>query len=117
MKTSLKNNFTPKTRSLFYGCTICFWCGYSINKGENVNALHHIVGRKSNSPLNACPIHNNFCHLYNPKLHKRDNEIMLINKTLTYLKKENYKLTDKDKEFYIKYGTKSESNKRQIHNP
>ena len=53
----MRNNFTQKTRELFIDVPCCI-CG-----GFQANALHHIMGRISNSPYNAAPIHNQRCHL------------------------------------------------------
>jgi len=93
-----KNNFTEKTRSLFAFNFFCFYCWKS-----GADALHHILGRCSNSPLNACPIHNHKCHLYNPDLNRKSTKKRLLRATYKYLMKEGYKLTDKDREFMKKY--------------
>ncbi len=56
----LKNDFSTETRNIFAWNYTCWWCGRN-----HANALHHIKGRSSNSPLNACPINNNSCHIGN----------------------------------------------------
>ena len=60
--------------------------------------LHHIKKRISNSPFNASPICHK-CHADNGKLHHKDTENMLINKTVEFLRREGYIPTQKDKEF------------------
>lgn len=104
----LKNNFTPKTRQLFAGVYTCWVCGQTQKQGacgswENVNALHHIKGRVSASPLGACPIHNTNCHLYNPRLTKQDMQRQLLQRTLRFLLGKGYVLTSQDRAFVLKY--------------
>jgi len=94
----LKNPFSEETRLLFFGRELCWWCDL-----WGWDTLHHIKGRVSSSPLNACPIHNHICHLYNGKLSLREVQRQLMEKTLRYLLGAGYKLTDKDKEFVLKY--------------
>lgn len=100
----LKNPFSPATRALFSDNYVCWWCGQTGTKdGEYVNALHHIKGRVSNSPLNAAPIHNFGCHLDNGKLGTREVQTELLGKTLGFLLRRGYVLTSKDRAFVIKY--------------
>lgn len=85
----------------------CLWCG------ENRwDSLHHIISpssyehkdeRCNMSILNSCPIHNEKCHLRNGQLHKRENEIELLEKVITILANNNYKLKDIDKKFIKTY--------------
>lgn len=92
----LKNPFSTKTRSLFNEAC-CWVCGWKIRNGESAWTLHHIRGRISNSPLNACPIHNWKCHIDNGILGKRETQISLINRTGAYLvRKMKYVFTPKD---------------------
>ena len=102
----LTNNFSDETRELFIWNNECWWCG--TNKPD---ALHHIVGRKSDRPLNAAPIHNFKCHIGNGKLDTFKNKNKLLNKTLIYLKQNGYKLTTEDKKFMEKHKKLYEYNK------
>lgn len=53
--SKLKNDFPEKVRQLFNLWGYC----YSFESGRNdADCLHHILGRVSNSPYNACPLHN-----------------------------------------------------------
>ena len=94
----LKNNFTEKTRELFAWNKFCFYCWKN-----GANALHHILGRVSNSPLNCSPIHNEVCHLYNPQLSKKETIQRLLRNTYDFLMENDYQLTVKDREFKLKY--------------
>jgi len=92
----LKNNFTERTRELFDFCYECWVCGKN-----HWNCLHHILGRVSNSPLNAAPVNNLDCHIgkgFNFEDNKR-----LLQKTYKYLIRVGYRLTDKDRAFMKKY--------------
>lgn len=92
----LQNNFTNETRQLFEGCK-CFWCDLG-----TADAIHHIKGRESRSPLNACPVHNDSCHFHiagalgvaSPNL---------MRKTILFLHDKGYILTHTDIEFIDKY--------------
>lgn len=90
----LQNNFSEENRALFIWNYNCFWCGRS-----GCDALHHILGRISDSPLNACPIHNQICHIGNGDLSTFEVKKNLLQKTLKYLLKNEYILTAKDKKF------------------
>ena len=94
----MSNEFSPKTRDLFFWNTICWACGK-----QHANVMHHILGRVSSSPLNVAPINNLSCHLNNGKLSTFETRKQLLKKTLEYLKKENYKLTKEDREFIKKF--------------
>lgn len=67
------------------------------------DALHHIVGRESNSPYNACPIHNHKCHIHNGHLETFESKSTLLKKTKAYLDSEGYVPTDADKVFLKKH--------------
>jgi hypothetical protein len=85
----------------------CLWCG------ENRwDALHHVISPSSygyqqldcnESILNSCPIHNRACHLDNSQLHKRDNEVELLEKIILILSNNDYKLKEIDKNFIKAY--------------
>jgi len=90
----LRNDFTSETRELFTWNYECWWCGQN-----HWNAFHHIKGRSSSSPLNACPINNEVCHIGNGKLATFDVQTTLLKKTFEYLVKINYSITDDDKKF------------------
>lgn len=95
-KMQLKNPFSEKTRNLFRDNEICFVCLLG-----GADALHHICGRSSDSPMNACPVHNFGCHI------GRDGELgrmktKLLNRTLQYLKNSGYVPNEDDRQFVIK---------------
>lgn len=90
----LQNGFTEQTRVLFFYRIKCFWC----EKG-GWDALHHILGRVSSSPLNAAPIHNSTCHIGNGALDSFENRSRLLKGTFAYLMSTGYRLTDEDKQF------------------
>lgn len=94
----LRNNFTEKTRWLFAYNYDCFYC-----QQNGWDALHHIMGRVSTSPLNASPIHNHKCHIGNSILDGFDMQSILLKKTLAFLQANNYVLTEVDKEFISKH--------------
>ena len=93
----LRNAFSEKTRKLFLYEYHCHWCGRN-----SWDALHHIVGRSSNSPYNASPIHNLACHIGNSKLQSFDAISELLKKTKRFLDSEGYSPTPEDKEFMKK---------------
>jgi len=85
----------------------CLWC---LEAG--FDCFHHIMssssprfidGNFNSSILNAYPIHNNNCHLYNPELHKPENEKAMLKRVLDILRKEGYKLKPIDIEFMRNY--------------
>jgi len=92
-----KNDFTTDSRELFLWNYECWECGQN-----HWDVLHHILGRSSNSPLNAAPLNNFECHIGNGKLSHASKRSYYLQKTLEYLKKNNYKFTKKDKEFIEK---------------
>ena len=94
----MKNNFSEETRELFIWNKECFWCGMN-----HWNCLHHIMGRVSDSPLNAAPLNNFDCHIGNGKLSLFENRSKFLEKTLCYLERSGYTQTKKDKAFKKKY--------------
>ncbi len=94
----LRNNFTKETRVLFNQNTKCWFCGKNHN-----DCLHHIMGRVSSSPLNACPLSNFDCHIGNGRLATIKVRCKLLNKTLRYLISIDYSLTEEDIDFITKY--------------
>ena len=85
----------------------CLWCG------ENRwDAMHHVISpssrdyQKTNankSILNGCPIHNEECHLKNSQLHKRENEIDLLQKIIDIMVTKDYQFNKIDKQFIKTY--------------
>ena len=105
--TGLKYRFAPLEKEVWMFWHRCMWCGE--NKWD---CLHHIIspssmghqpGEFNASILNSSPMHNHKCHLDNGKLHHRDTEIKLLEKTMTVLIHKEYKLTDLDREFIDAY--------------
>lgn len=101
----MKNNFSEETRLLFSEAWECWYCG-----ANTAGSLHHIVGRGSkngdveSSPLNACLVCNNKCHLPNHNFLKTDGMMRkMLNKTMEYLLSADYHFTAKDIEFTEKY--------------
>ena len=92
-----QNSFSEEARAFFdwnYNCWIC-------HRSDRGLSPDHILGRKKpihSSILNLAPLcipcHQNKTSHDKPKLLKR---------TLTYLIKQDYQLTDKDVEFYKRY--------------
>lgn len=91
---NLRNSFSDATRSLFMFKYDCDWC---LMNGWD--CLHHIMGRVSDSPLNAATLHNNKCHLSNGELHTFDSEVELLSKTYWFLITNGYILTNTDRRF------------------
>lgn len=105
MKNIPKNNFDrDELKQWFCFNQKCFYCGE-----YGFDAFHHIFGRGaegSNSILNACPIHNENCHLYNLQLNRNNIKKELLEKTLKYLLNQGYLLKDlkeRDKIFLSKH--------------
>jgi len=94
----MNNEFSPKTRDIFFWNNVCWACGK-----QHANCIHHTMGRCSNSPLNASPINNMICHIGNGKLSTYETRKLFLKKTLEFLKKENYKFTKEDKFFMKKF--------------
>lgn len=93
----LQNPFSDDTRTLFIWKYDCDWCGHN-----NWSDLHHILGRVSNSPLNASTVHNQKCHIGNGNLATFDVKRKLLRKTFNYLINQRYELTEEDKLFMKK---------------
>lgn len=51
----LNNPFSQRTRDLF---DMWWWCMDFEDGRSDADCLHHILGRVSNSPYNACPLNN-----------------------------------------------------------
>lgn len=88
-------NFSLETRELFLYCYECWVCGKN-----NWSAGHHILGGnflEADSALNFAPVHNDTCHL--GKSFSEKDKSMMLKKTREYLRRIDYKLTDKDKRF------------------
>ena len=65
--------------------------------------MGHKPGEFNTSILNSSPMHNHGCHLDNGKLHHRETEIKLLQKTMTAISLQEYELTDLDREFIETY--------------
>ena len=89
------NNFTKKTRLLFLWMRNCFLC-----KSNQSLELDHILGRISNSPLNASMICRK-CHV-DKALRGHEGKIKQLKITLDFLRNEKYELNKKDQMFYMK---------------
>ncbi len=94
----MKNEFSDKTKDLFFWNKNCWWCNHS-----HADCFHHILGRISESPLNVAPLNNMICHIGNGKLNTEEARTMLLQKTLNYLLSNDYKLTENDLKFIQKY--------------
>lgn len=78
---------------------ICWVCGR-----QHADSHHHILGRISNSILNAAPVNNFDCHLnIHGRLTLKKNQIELLRKTYEYLLEQGYKLKKKDRDFIEKH--------------
>ena len=107
-QSGLKNRFDSDELSSAWTFWIhCLWCWKS-----SPDCFHHIIspssqsykeGHFNNSILNSCPIHNEGCHLYNPALHKIENEKILLRSVLLILLVSGYQLTLKDYSFIENY--------------
>lgn len=113
----MKNNFTQKTRDLFDMGGYC----RSWESGRNwSDCLHHIIGRASNSPYNACPLNNINEHQPEgrkglPAIHSFEVRQKYLNKTKEYLDEIGYQpnqddilFLEKYKKYYEKKNTKGE---------
>lgn len=102
----LKNPFSLDTRYLFFGVWSCWICGQNGSQRGGLE-LHHIMGRNSDSPLNASLV----CKVCHEKLnHNQEEEQMLFFKTMRYLKSIHYQLTSQDMYFM-------EDNKKRLFSP
>lgn len=94
----LRNPFSKATRELFVGKIRCIWC-----KLPGWDVLHHIMGRVSDSPCNASPIHNLKCHIGNGSLDSFENRSKFLKDTRDFLDSIGYDYTEKDRDFMDKY--------------
>ena len=104
----LKNRFDRnELRAVWCFHYTCLWCGKS-----GADCFHHIISPSSpsyqegdfnTSILNACPLHNHDCHLYNGELHNKETEKKLLNKVADCLIGEGYALKEKDLTFLSVY--------------
>jgi hypothetical protein len=97
----MKNNFTYETFELFDFGGYCPSWETGMN---NSDCLHHILGRVSNSPYNACPLNNQYDHQPEGRkgLSPLSSQIVrskYLKKTKKYLDAVGYKPTPKDLEF------------------
>jgi hypothetical protein len=93
-RMKLTNNFSNDTRNIFLYEHSCFDC----NRSDRGLELHHIRGRISDSPLNAIPICME-CHAHIG--HTQEEESKYLKTALKFILTTDYKLTQKDLEFYI----------------
>jgi len=92
----MKNNFTEETRAEFIFETTCWRCNRPNPE------LHHILGRESNSPLNAYPLCR-MCHSKHIEMISEENKKKFLNETIRFLVKNNYKFKRKDIDFYLRH--------------
>ena len=95
----LQNPFSQDTRNIFLYIFYCFDCGRS-DRGLEV---HHIIGRSSNSPLNAIPLCLD-CHRVCG--HSFEEESTYLKTTLRFLLQEEYVLIKYDIDFYQEHRQK-----------
>jgi len=93
----LRNDFSDETRALFCFETTCWNCGRPNPE------LHHILGRVSNSPLNAYPLCQEHCHSKHIEMKSSDNISKFLSETISFLVKNNYRFNEGDIKFYQKY--------------
>ena len=99
----LQNEFSKKTRALF---DLGWYCYDFEDWANDVDCLHHILGRCSNSPYNACPLNNLRNHMpewrtskWLPDIHTFEVEKKYLLSTMSFLENIWYEPTLKDKEF------------------
>lgn len=106
-QSGLKHRFNPIDTEVWMFHYPCMWCGKN-----RWDCLHHIISPSSHdykledfnaSILNSSPMHNSGCHLDNGELHHQEVEINLLEKTMTVLFYNHYKLNDVDKLFIKTY--------------
>lgn len=92
--------FTTETRWLFHDARYtCFDCGGN-GQGKGGVELHHILGRTSSSPFNACPLCKE-CH--DGVKQNSEGKKKLLTKTVRFLLRNKYKMTDDDELFLNNY--------------
>lgn len=84
----LKNPFSEETRLLYLYRYNCDNCG-----SNKMLELHHNIGRKSSSPLNASLL----CHDCHEHINQGSQNLFNIN--LRFLRSINYKITPEDIQF------------------
>ncbi len=104
---SLSNRFSDDVYAVWAFSYTCHECG------ENgADCLHHIIspsnkeyikGEHNTSVLNSAPLCNFKCHLYSSELHKNYKTKEYLEKTITFLVKEDYKLNENDIKFFNTY--------------
>ncbi len=83
----------------------CWWDGQN-----HADCGHHIFGRGKEegcekSPFNYAPLSNHFCHLPNHgKITTDAGKAFMFKKTVDFLERIGYQLTEEDNEFLDKYG-------------
>jgi len=99
----MKNNFPNSVYEMFDQGG---WMNDHEDGRNDANALHHILGRCSNSPYNAAPLNNWRNHQPEgraeqrlPGIHNSEVESKYLIKTKKYLDKIKYRPTKKDKQF------------------
>jgi len=97
----MKNDFPQSVYELFDMGGFCRdW-----EDGRNdADAMHHILGRVSRSPYNACPLNNRRNHMpegrkYLPAIHSHKSRKRYLIKTKKYLDKLEYKPNEVDLAF------------------
>lgn len=90
--------FSNETRWLYLYAYSCWMCGSNGTMRGGLE-LHHIYGRKSDSPFNSALLCG-FCH--RGISHNRQEHITLMQKTIEFLAKSGYgKLTKEDERFFF----------------
>ncbi len=85
----MKNNFTDEVRAEFIFETTCWRCNRSNPE------LHHILGRVSNSILNAYPLCRK-CHSKHIEMMNEENKKKFLNETIRFLLANDYMFKMKD---------------------
>lgn len=102
-QSGLQYRFNPIDTEVWMFFYRCMWCGKN-----RWDCLHHIISPSSmdhkhgdfnTSILNSSPMHNHGCHLDNGQLHHKKIEIKLLEKTMSALAYNHYKMNDIDKKF------------------
>ncbi|HOE15459.1 MAG TPA: hypothetical protein PLH82_02130, partial [Candidatus Paceibacterota bacterium] len=95
----LRNDFDKdELRRWFAFDMVCYVCDR-----RHADCFHHIFGRESNSILNAAPLNNNLCHLYNPNLNRNGTRKKFAQRTFIFLMNQGYILNKNDMEFVEKH--------------
>ena len=91
-------NYQLLTDLFLFGRHKCWKC-----LKPHADCFHHILKRVSNSPLNAAPLNNWECHLYDPDIHTEETRIKYLKMTYEFLIDERYKLKKEDIKFIFSY--------------